>query len=72
MEANKKTAPGASAGAERTSCPIEITCPRCGLVSPITEIRCPRCNALLLTACSGACGSCGSHACMLGAQPDEP
>jgi hypothetical protein len=34
----------------------------------MTAIRCPRCNALLLTACSGACASCGSRACMLGGE----
>jgi rubrerythrin len=52
----------------RTSCPVEITCPLCGFVAPMTAIRCPRCNALLLTACSGSCASCGSRACLL---PDD-
>jgi phage FluMu protein Com len=67
MDEKKLDAPGGAedGGASgRTSCPIEITCPRCGLVSLVTAIRCPRCNALLLTACGGGCASCGNWACM--------
>lgn len=41
-------------------------CPVCGLAVPQGEIRCPRCHALLITSCSGACGSCGSRTCERG------
>lgn len=67
----KKTDAGAT-GSEtdprRTSCPIEVTCPQCGFVAPVTVVRCPRCYALLIAACGGACASCGSRGCLL---PDD-
>lgn len=43
-------------------------CPLCGLDVPPAELRCPRCHALLVTACSGACASCGSRTCL---RPDD-
>jgi len=60
--------PAGDAAASRTSCPIEVKCPTCGFVAPVTAVRCPRCYALLIAACGGACSSCGSRGCLV---PDE-
>jgi len=70
MTENKTDTSAADAGAagQRTSCPIEVKCPQCGFVAPVTSVRCPRCYALLIAACGGACASCGSRGCLL---PDE-
>jgi hypothetical protein len=38
-------------------------CPTCGYGADPGEIRCPRCFTLLVTGCSGSCGSCGQRRC---------
>jgi hypothetical protein len=50
------------------ACKDVSPCPLCGLEVPMTELRCPRCHALLVTACSGACASCGARTCL---RPDD-
>lgn len=57
---NDQPAPGAMPRKAQRPCPV------CGLAVPLGEIRCPRCHALLITSCSGACGSCGSRTCLRG------
>ena len=39
------------------------TCPTCGFSADLADIRCPRCTTLLVTACSGSCGTCGAKTC---------
>lgn len=39
------------------------TCPTCGYEADASEIRCPRCFTLLVTGCSGSCGTCGAKTC---------
>ena len=43
---------------------VNRPCPVCGLAVSRGEIRCPRCRTLLITACTGACSSCGSRSCV--------
>ena len=50
-----------SSGFSRT---VDRPCPVCGLAVSPGEIRCPRCHTLLITACTGACSSCGSRSCV--------
>jgi hypothetical protein len=38
-------------------------CPTCGYDADVGEIRCPRCFTLLVTGCSGSCGTCGQRTC---------
>jgi hypothetical protein len=45
---------------------VNRPCPVCGLAVPPGEVRCPRCRTLLITACTGACTSCGSRTCLRG------
>ncbi len=45
------------------SCPTARKCPTCGYDAELSEIRCPRCFTLLVSGCSGSCGTCGSRTC---------
>jgi hypothetical protein len=45
------------------ACPQTHTCPTCGYEADVADIRCPRCFTLLVTGCSGSCGTCGQRTC---------
>ena len=38
-------------------------CPTCGYEADLADVRCPRCFTMLLTGCSGSCGTCGARVC---------
>jgi hypothetical protein len=38
-------------------------CPTCSYEADAGDIRCPRCFTLLVTGCSGSCGTCGQRTC---------
>jgi hypothetical protein len=53
------------------ACAGTVTCPTCSFAAPPDVVRCPRCDALLLTACAGACGACTSRTCARGIPGDR-
>ncbi len=52
---------------DSTCAPATQTCPTCGYEADLGDIRCPRCFTLLVTGCSGSCGTCGQRTCTGGA-----